>query len=142
MFILNTNIKHKLTRSLHSLENSIFIPDSDITYNIASLDYNMNICTFIEITPMCGTDYVISAIKTQRLSPGNCGCFRQDMDLFLYEKCLGVQSCTMGYAEMKVDTNIYPPPPTEFCWFRHRIIYTCEPGKNNTIYWVLHVTHM
>ena len=114
--------------------NNLFIPEPDMTYDIASLDYTMDICSQIEITPSCQTDYVITEIKIRRMNPGNCGCFRQDLEMFLYEKCLGVHSCTMGYAELKVDTNTYPPPPTEFCWFRYKIIYTCAPGKNNAIY--------
>ena len=96
---------------------------------IASFDYNMDICNFLEITPQCKTDYVITAVKIQRLNPGSCGCFRQDMEVALYGKCIGTSSCAFSFEELKVDTTVYPLPPTEFCWLTYRIIYTCEPGK-------------
>ena len=110
-----------------------FFLEYGITYDIASVDYNLDICRFVEITPKCKTDYVITAVRIQRLPPGNCGCFRQDMEVALYEKCIGTASCTLSFSELKVDTTVYPHPPTEFCWFSYRIIYTCEPGKNTTI---------
>ena len=111
-----------------------FFLEYGITYDIASVDYNLDICRFVEITPKCKTDYVITAVRIERLPPGNCGCFRQDMEVALYEKCIGIASCTLSFSELKVDTTVYPLPPTEFCWFSYRIIYTCEPGKNTTIY--------
>ena len=99
----------------------------------------MDICRFGVIKPTCQSNYVITAVKVQRMYPGNCGCFRQDTEAFLYEKCLGNLFCTISYEDLQVNTNLFTPPPTEFCWFNYRIVYICEPGKSNVFncYYIL-----